>query len=1404
MLLTPRIAAILLVLFAVIGFPATSARDLTFEERVSAQEAIERVHHSHRIGASRSFEQTVSRDLLEKKVRLYLRQSAALEKVWHTSVTADLLHRELERISRDTLMPDRLHELYAALDDDSFLIQECLVRPIVVDRLARSFFDQDKTIHADARRRAEALRQALLAGRIDAAAEHRLRVETSIRRRGGTEPPSPDARELSAEEFDRLRSALKRSAGRVGPLRESREEFRIRVLLQDEPAKMRLAGYFIKKETWDEWIAEIDGRLDWENVDVVSSADVSLPDAGAGRCATTSTRDVESGIPCDVWDNGALDEIPDPREGHTMIWTGTEVLLWGGTSWGAPGFDVACPAGKGYDPVTDTWRDISRFGEPPARAGHTAVWTGDEMIVWGGGDCAGGGFFGADIGRRYDPLTDTWSPVAEFDLARGSHTAVWTGGEMIVWGGGTFGSNTGARYDPDTDTWTSTTTVGAPAPRGNHLAVWTGQEMIVYGGEDTNTEMNTGGRYDPATDSWTPTSTATGTATTDDSAVWTGDEMIVWSGAISRRYSPDTDTWTSTSTIGAPALRRNHIAVWTGDEMIIWGGTNPGTVPSILNTGGRYDPVTDTWTPTSMTNVPDPRYLHAAVWTGDLMVVWSGRAVGGVDDNGGRYDPATDTWTPTSVGSGPSPRTDHTAVWTGSEMIVWGGYDGNELGSGGRYDPAIDSWTPTSMTGAPQPRMSHTAAWTGDEMIVWGGASDSTGGHYDPLADSWTPTSTTNAPTPRSFHTAVWTGGEMIVWGGSSQDTGGRYEPVARTWSATSTTNAPSGRRDHTAVWTGDEMIVWGGTTSFAISTALDTGGRYDPDTNSWTPTSVGNSPSPRTEHTATWTGDRMVVWGGREDDTNYVILNDGGRYDPAADTWSATNLTGAPFGRRGHTAIWTGKEVVVWSGEILALKIGSGWYDTGGRYDPLTDSWVATTIVDAPQARVFASAVWTGESMIVWGGKTGARLRSGGSYIPEDLRDQDSDGASRCDGDCDDADDLVFPGAPQLCDGLNNDCDDASWPDVPAVEADDDGDSYRVCHGDCDDTRPDVFPGAPEFCDGVDNDCDGSIDEDDIDADSVPDCVDNCPPFNPVQADQDGDGIGNLCDTCPAINDPTQTDTDNDGRGDPCDCQPGDPGDREPGVVTDLTLTRLVGGGAMLSWTTVAGTDVYSVSRDDLLSLGANQYGTCLVNGLLVEGYEDPEIPPPGTGFFYLVQGQNFECGMGALGYTSDEVERTNQQAGACTEYPHTDVHAESETNVYGTVTGDYLNTGASDGTIEAIEEESTSGNPSTRISRLEHRWTFTVPSGSRVEFHVVGSRTASPDGDDFIFEYSTDSGTTWNPVTVGSLPLTEDTIDLVSDLPSELTGVVLIRVVDTDRSPGNTDLDTLSIDELFVRIVP
>ena len=346
-------------------------------------------------------------------------------------------------------------------------------------------------------------------------------------------------------------------------------------------------------------------------------------------------------------------------------------------------------------------------------------------------------------------------------------------------------------------------------------------------------------------------------------------------------------------------------------------------------------------------SVPDDRYAHTAVWTGAEMVVWGGRGTGDPLATGGRYTPATDTWSSTSLTSVPSARSYHSAVWTGTEMLIWGGGSNGgspHLNSGARYDPAADAWSPMSGMLAPSPRSYHTAVWTGTEMIVWGGSASggglglSSGGRYDPSTDSWSLTNTASAPDGRLFHTAVWTGTRMLIWGGwkgtgpSGLDTGGRYDPSTDTWSATSVVAAPSARNKHTAVWTGSEMVVWGGRVG---GSASNQGGRYDPLTDSWQATSLVSPPSPREGHSSVWTGTEMIVWGGKGGASASTYLQDGRRYNPAADSWVAITVASAPSKRQEHSAVWAESEMVVWGGET-----GGNIAHSGGRYLPSLDSW--------------------------------------------------------------------------------------------------------------------------------------------------------------------------------------------------------------------------------------------------------------------------------------------------------------------------------------------------------------------------------------------------------------------------------------------------------------------------------
>jgi hypothetical protein len=136
--------------------------------------------------------------------------------------------------------------------------------------------------------------------------------------------------------------------------------------------------------------------------------------------------------------------------------------------------------------------------------------------------------------------------------------------------------------------------------------------------------------------------------------------------------------------------------------------------------------------------------------------------------------------------------------------------------------------------------------------------------------------------------------------------------------------------------------------------------------------------------------------------------------------------------------------------------------------------------------------------------------------------------------------------------------------------------------------------------------------------------------------------------------------------------------------------------------------------------------------------------------------------------------------------------------------VTGTLARTQTSDDQVEAITEVlSSGGGPSQKFSLLEHRFTFTVPPGSDRKLHVEGFRSSSADGDDFRFEYSTNGGTSFSPLSL-SLPLFDDDVDRIEALGGTEFSSVIVRIVDTNHAQGTQSLDTVSIDEIWIRVAP
>ena len=361
----------------------------------------------------------------------------------------------------------------------------------------------------------------------------------------------------------------------------------------------------------------------------------------ASGCRTTAKGSESTELNNSLRDELALAAMPvsrleaTPRTLHTSIWTGEAMMVWGGIV--DTKIESAESAGGIFYPETNHWYRIQRT-ERGSRYYHTSVWGGDMMIAWGGVNAATRDTVAT--GFRISPQEDVWREVTVKDApsARSGHSAVWTGNEMLVWGGASSDSNylaDGGTYDPVEDVWKKVNAEGAPIPRAYHTAIWTGDKMLVWGGGDQDKWLSSGGVYAPDTKTWTPTAeTGAPTPRISHTAVWTGEKMIVWGGRSGEDqllsdgaiFDPTANTWEPLPK--APAALRSrelHTAIWTGEEMVIWGGRHE---QKILGDGAAYNPKTGTWRLIKGKGKVSARCEHTAVWTGKEMLIFGGKGPG--------------------------------------------------------------------------------------------------------------------------------------------------------------------------------------------------------------------------------------------------------------------------------------------------------------------------------------------------------------------------------------------------------------------------------------------------------------------------------------------------------------------------------------------------------------------------------------------------------------------------------------------------------------------------------------------------------------------------------------------------------------------------------------------------------
>jgi hypothetical protein len=215
----------------------------------------------------------------------------------------------------------------------------------------------------------------------------------------------------------------------------------------------------------------------------------------------------------------------------------------------------------------------------------------------------------------------------------------------------------------------------------------------------------------------------------------------------------------------------------------------------------------------------------------------------------------------------------------------------------------------------------------------------------------------------------------MVVFGGRNLtgllSDGGIYDPVSDSWAPLPTQGAPAPRQGATVIWTGKSLLVWGGEVLLAESAESDWADgavlSFDADGKplSWSALPPLEGFSGRFGHASAWDGRRLIVWGGR---TRFgAPLADGAVWDSETSKWTPMSATGAPQARYDASAAWTGDEFVVFGG-----LNNQGPVSSGAAWSAASGTWRSLPNQPSSAARSRAVSALAGTQWMIFGGVSG------------------------------------------------------------------------------------------------------------------------------------------------------------------------------------------------------------------------------------------------------------------------------------------------------------------------------------------------------------------------------------------------------------------------------------------------
>lgn len=314
------------------------------------------------------------------------------------------------------------------------------------------------------------------------------------------------------------------------------------------------------------------------------------------------------------------------RSGAATVWTGDELLIWGGST---SDYEHSFSDGAAYDPASGRWREMAPGPSGSGGAETHGVWTGEEALFFWIGDSIDG----PEGLAAYNPGTDSWRELEPWPLGpRDGVHVVWTG-ELLVAAGGVSGDRIadpfGAAYDLARGEWAV-----LPDPPFPHWVpgsvMWAAEKLIgvggvSYDGEGSSIDATTrvpGAAYDPVTGAWQVI--ADGAVGRAAAATDAGLVVEFAPGQVGV-YDADADSWTMHTPPDGRDMSQVYDVLPAGDQVI---------VVTYAFEFDVVDPATGTWTQLERTELGELG-APALGWTGRDLVLWSGDGL--VRSEGAQY-----------------------------------------------------------------------------------------------------------------------------------------------------------------------------------------------------------------------------------------------------------------------------------------------------------------------------------------------------------------------------------------------------------------------------------------------------------------------------------------------------------------------------------------------------------------------------------------------------------------------------------------------------------------------------------------------------------------------------------------------------------------------------------------------